>query len=82
MGNSWADKLADEAMHELINEQGEKLPRGPHQGGQIQNQQGRQNLREHEQRRLCYFGGFRGERALDEFRRTQLRPMDRKMTNL
>ncbi len=23
VGNSWADKLADEAMHELINEQGE-----------------------------------------------------------
>ena len=26
VGNSWADKLADEAMHELINEQGETLP--------------------------------------------------------
>ncbi len=24
VGNSWADTLADEAMHELINEQGEK----------------------------------------------------------
>ncbi len=25
VGNSWADKLADEAMHELINEQGDKI---------------------------------------------------------